>query len=164
MRKELVKFDLSEYNNLYGTSITTPTLEDFLKLPLGTILYHLLDDKLVVLRSFGDLFITGEIETSAYLYNYNFSLVKSKIVKLTIPDRFYISSFNTASTLKLIKNGALMEESISNRMNYYVLDEKLTSAIIPRYQSIKSLIKANSQYNTLLKSNPSLNNNVDVLV
>lgn len=163
MSKELVKFDLSEYNNLYATSITTPTLEDFLKLPLGTILYHIADDKLVVLRSFGDL-VTGEIETSAYLYNYNFSLVKSKIVKLTCPGSFYISSFNTASTLKLIKNGALTEETISNRMNYYVLNERLTSAIIPRYQSIKSFIKANNQYSTLLKSNPSLNNNVDALV
>lgn len=162
--KEYLRLDTNLYASLYGSAVTTPNLDTFIKLPLGTILYNYAYDRLVVLRRFGN-FINQNIETSAYQYvNYNYVPVKSKVSNIFSPDVFYVSSFNTASTLKLIKNGTLTEEPILNRYSYYILDEKLVSCIIPRYQSIEKIIEAANQYQTLVNNNPSLDLKIDELV
>lgn len=162
MRTATFHFDLELYKSLYKCSPRTLDLNEFLKLPVGAILFSFSDLKLYKFGGFSDTTATNAFETNALELISDYGNVqyigKRTVVSGTFPDSFFVSVFNTASTFKVIKKGALITHPINMRGSFFILDDKMVRCLFPFYTSIEYLIKANKQYSDLVNKNPKLDN------
>lgn len=165
-----LKFDSNRYQTLYGGPLTSLSLMEFAKLPIGTILYDMNYHRLIKLHGFANTYLTRPLPNNKHAvtgYYNNVSIVGnttnlSNTVYPTIPTSFTYTMYNTASTFKKIKKGTPETQAIDYYMLYYPLTEKIISCLMPQYyDAIKTVIQANEQYKNIVTLHPSMKNEIE---
>lgn len=164
-----LKLNSNYYKQLYGSNITSLSLFEFVKLPIGTVLYDTSTNLLVKLHSFSSSPLVGSVTSNKFSidgYHNNFNIIgpnnpASHTIATPIPNEFFVTPYNTSSTFKLIKKGTPIPFLSSSYMNFLPVTEKLITCLFPYYyQSIQSFVKANVQYQNLVIQDSNFDNHI----